>query len=198
LYLVVYAFYQPSKEPRYNVGGVLMHLIILYFYIVTLLLNPRLDMKGSFVNNMKAIDQSLVVSQVFLCLYLVLVSFWKLKQLWDQAHAQVQREREAEAIVEEHLKYFEQLRLHFSDPVAVMLTRMHHHGGMDAAIADAAMTVKQTRHDQGRQGKKSVRRLTSEQDDEASSTGDDARMAYANPLMDASGGDDDDDDDDED
>jgi hypothetical protein len=137
-YLVLIAVYLPSKEPRYNVGNILMHIIIIYFYIVSLLLNPRVNMQDSALNNLNVIDASLVVTQLGLVLFLLLVSFWKMQQLWVQAKQQVKAEREAEERIEEHVTYFEQLRLHFSDEVAQSLTHMHHQGGFSSLVAEAA------------------------------------------------------------
>eukprot|EP01043_Picozoa_sp_COSAG02_P046779 COSAG02_NODE_4411_length_5386_cov_8.551352_1_plen_1421_part_00 len=137
-YLVLIAVYLPSKEPRYNVGNICMHIIILYFYIVSLLLNPRVNMKDSALNNLNVIDTSLVVTQLGLVFYLLLVSFWKMQQLWVQAKEQVHAEREAEERIEEHVTYFEKLRLHFSDEVAHSLTRMHYNGGFGSLVAEAA------------------------------------------------------------
>ena len=136
-YLVLIAIYLPSKEPRYNVGNILMHIIIVYFYIVSLLLNPRLNMQDSALDNLNVIDASLVLTQLGLVFFLLLVSFWKMQQLWVQANEQVHAEREAEERIQEHVTYFEKLRLHFSDEVALALTRMHHNGGFDALVSDA-------------------------------------------------------------
>ena len=47
--------------------------------------------------------RSLVFAQLFLMTYLVLVSFWKLQQLWVQAREQVKAAREAEAIIHGHV-----------------------------------------------------------------------------------------------
>ena len=128
--------------------------------IVSLLLNPRLNLQDSAIDNLSVIDASLVLTQLGLVAFLVLVSFWKMQQLWVQANKQVHAEREAEDLIEDHVKYFEQLRLRtytsnppllvisrvcsdtllvltdFSDEVALSLTRMHHNGGFDALVAD--------------------------------------------------------------
>ena len=137
-YLLLIAKYSPSKTPQYNFGNLVMHVIIIYFYIISLLLNPRVNLQDSAVDNVDAIDASLVITQSVLCIFLLLVSFMKMSQLWGQAKAQVHAERAAEDLVQEHVEYFEQLRVHFSDQVAIALTNAHHYGGFGAVIGDMA------------------------------------------------------------
>ena len=143
-YLVLVAKYEPCTEPRYNFGNILMHIMILYFFILTLLLNPRLDIKESAVANLKLIDISLVISQIVLVVYLVFVSFQKIARMWNDAKRQVAAEQLAEQRLKDHLTevhgsigaeealrlqlHFDQLRGHFSDNVAITVTKFHHMG----------------------------------------------------------------------
>ena len=137
-FLSMIAHFTPSSTPQYNLSYFLMHVAIIYVYVVSLLLNPRLDLQQSAVNNLDVLDKSLVVSQVALFIFMCLVSFKKIKMLWPEARAQVHRERVAEARVKEHMVYFEKLRLYFSDSVAIALTNAHHYGGFGAIIGDMA------------------------------------------------------------
>ena len=105
-------------------------------YLVSLLLNPRVNLNQSALENLELLDASLVIGQVGLLLYLVCVSFWKADQvserlyrqyscdnglakswtgiqLWVKAKEQVEGERRAEAAICDHLQYFNQLRRHF-------------------------------------------------------------------------------------
>ena len=50
-FLVMIAVYQPSLEPRYNFGNIMMHVVIIYFYVVSLLLNPRVNIRDSAVDS---------------------------------------------------------------------------------------------------------------------------------------------------
>jgi hypothetical protein len=125
-FLVMIAVYQPSLEPRYNFGNIMMHVVIIYFYVVSLLLNPRVNIHDSAVDSIKMIDGSLVVAQLTLLAYLIWVSFEKLVDMYEKAKLQVTAEREAEEVIRDHLEYFDQLRKHFDDDLAITLTRMHH------------------------------------------------------------------------
>ena len=155
-FLVLIAKYEPQLEPRYNTGQVLMHVFIICFFIVSLLLNPRLDIKDSAVDNLEIVDNCLIASQIMLVLYLVLVSFEKMAQLWEQAKAQVEAELKAEQLIKDHIKdtigpcdhgchphpcghndlqtelmmkHFNSVRLNFSDNVAIMVTKFNTMGG---------------------------------------------------------------------
>jgi len=141
-YLLLVTKYTPMKTPQYNSGYLLMHVLIIYFYTISLLLNPRVNLQDSAVDNIEWIDRSLVVFQCALLIFLLVVSFLKLDELWKQAKAQVLAERQAEELVEEHVEYFEQLRVHFSDSVAIALTNAHHYGGFGAVIGDMSSQKK--------------------------------------------------------
>jgi hypothetical protein len=168
-YLVLIAKYSPSKTPQYNFGNLIMHVIIIYFYIISLLLNPRVNLQDSAIDNVVAIDASLVITQSALFIFLLLVSFKKMSQLWVQAKAQVQAERAAEDLVEEHVEYFEQLRVHFSDQVAIALTNAHHYGGFGAVIGDMA-----------------EQRRLGEALSDAKRSGSGRQATFANPLQEVS------------
>jgi hypothetical protein len=53
-------------------------------YLVSLLLNPRVNKNQSALENLVFLDASLVIGQVVLLLYLVCVSFWKANQVSEQ------------------------------------------------------------------------------------------------------------------
>ncbi len=158
VYLLLITKYSPAAEPRYNFGNMMMHILIVYFYIISLLLNPRVNLQDSAVDNVKWIDTSLVLTQSALLIFLVLVSFQKLAQLWRQAKEQVRAERAAEQLVEEHVEHFEQLRLHFSDKVAIALTNAHHYGGFGAVVGDVAEKRLLQPSASGRKGKEKGKR----------------------------------------
>lgn len=132
-FLALIAFYHPWLEHRFNVGNVLMHMLLLYVYMISLLLNPRLAgaMEGSIINNTSMIDASLVISQLALFAFLAVCSFEGLTDLWHQAQKETYSERWAEAMVGDHIEYFEELRLHFGDGSAMLLTQRHWRGEVD-------------------------------------------------------------------
>jgi predicted RNase H-like HicB family nuclease len=120
-----------------------MHAIVLYFFVITLLLNPRLDVKESAVANLDRLDLTLVGSQIVLVLYLIYVSFQKIAEQWAQAKTQVKAEQLAQQALKHHIaaealvsgkpeeilqmqQHFDQLRHHFSVDVATRVTVFHH------------------------------------------------------------------------
>lgn len=124
-FLILIAMYLPTTTPQYNAAYLIMHVIIIYFYIISLLLNPRVNLQDSAINNIEWIDASLVVTQCGLLMFMLFVSFVKVRDLWEQAKVQVAAERAAEALMKEKTQHFQQLRRHFSDEVATVLTRVH-------------------------------------------------------------------------
>merc|ERR1712166_1612291 len=51
VYMVVIAYRRPSKDERCNRANVFMHFIFLSFAIVSLLLNPRLNIAGGILGD---------------------------------------------------------------------------------------------------------------------------------------------------
>jgi len=188
-FLVIVAVYRPSLEPRYNMGNILMHLVIIYFYVMSMMLNPRVNIHDSAIDRIEFIDYSLVWTQFLLLLYLIWVSFEKLKDMHEKAKVQVVAEREAEAIIKDHLVYFQQLRMHFDDGIAMSLTKMHHKGGIEGAISEAMLVAEQD--EAAGKGFEVIDGMDAKIES-AMAKAASGETKYQNPLQDAMGGDDDD------
>eukprot|EP01046_Picozoa_sp_COSAG06_P009966 COSAG06_NODE_533_length_14542_cov_17.021325_10_plen_685_part_00 len=129
-YLLLATRYYPYTSDYENRGNIIMQVFIVYFYVVSLLLNPRVNLQDSAIDNIMWIDASLVATQCSLFLYFLHGSLQRLPSLWVAARSAVVAEQEAEALVEEHVQHFEHLRVYFSDPVAIALTNAHHFGAI--------------------------------------------------------------------
>jgi len=129
-FLVLVSYYQPSIESRFNVGNVMVHAGIVYVYMCSLLLNPRLALEGSFIEQAGGhlfIDLSLVFSQLALGGYFIWTSVWGWTDLWKQSRAHVRTQLWFEGSVPDHVEYYEEMQRHFPAGVAMILTKMHHH-----------------------------------------------------------------------
>jgi hypothetical protein len=136
-FTILIAMRMPSKEPRYNWGNLVMHVFILCFYFIGHLLSPRVVTENSAFEDMWRIDVTMVGSQLFLCVYLLGVSFEKLQQLWNQAKVQVAAEHRAKEVAAassrrldtldvEASDHAESLGAHFPTDLSVLLARTHY------------------------------------------------------------------------
>ena len=175
-FLVLVAYYQPSIETRFNHGNVLVHFGIVYTYMCSLLLNPRLLMQGSFIEQAggaEFLDVTLVVIQLALGAFLIWSAFRNWTSLWKQAREHVHTMMWFEAEVSDNVEYYEEMQRHFPPGVAMILTKMHHHEDLHGYHVHA----RKTRHD-----KKQAKKLLQEYKKGYTPHATDEAIRKINPL----------------
>jgi hypothetical protein len=97
-FTLLIAYGMPSKEPRYNIANIMVHCEILCFYIVGLLLNPRLNTTGTSFDT-DLITVILIGSQAFVFVWVTGIAVQKALAAVGLARKEVHKDEAADRAV---------------------------------------------------------------------------------------------------